>query len=206
MKTFIPGPKLNSDFYRRNDVVALSSELIGKVLCTRIDGIYTSGIITETEAYSGVIDKASHAYGNRRTARTEIMFGEGGHAYVYLCYGIHHLFNVVTNTKDTPHAILIRGIYPLEGLEEMYERRKRKLPKEKLATGPGTVSQALGIKTVHTGVDLMGDLIWIEDRQIIIPEKEIEVGPRVGIDYAEEDASLPYRFRITGYNNSKFAE
>jgi DNA-3-methyladenine glycosylase len=188
--------KLEKKFYLRDDVVKISRELLGKVLCTNIDGRYTSGIITETEAYNGVIDKASHAYNNRRTNRTEVMFGEGGVAYVYLCYGIHFLFNIVVNKKETPHAILVRAIKPLEGTEIMMERRKAKKLTDKMTIGPGTVSQALGITTKHTGVDLTGNLIWLEDRGVKVKEKDIVIGPRVGIDYAEEHKDLPYRFRI----------
>lgn len=188
--------KIPKEFYLRDDVVKISRELLGKVLCTNIDGKYTSGIITETEAYNGIIDKASHAYNNRRTNRTEVMFGEGGAAYVYLCYGIHYLFNIVTHKKDTPHAILVRAIKPLEGIETMMERRKVNKLTDKVTIGPGTVSQALGITTKHTGADLTGNLIWLEDRGIQVKPEDITVGPRVGIDYAEEDKHLPYRFRI----------
>lgn len=188
--------KIPKKFYQGNDVVKISKELLGKVLCTFIDGIYTSGIITETEAYEGEIDKASHAYNNRRTKRTEIMFGEGGIAYVYLCYGIHHLFNIVTHTADIPHAVLIRAIKPLEGIDKILERRKKDKVTANLTAGPGTVSEALGIKTKHTGTDLTGDLIWLEDRKIKINPKDIVTGPRVGIDYAGDHAHWPYRFRI----------
>jgi DNA-3-methyladenine glycosylase len=188
--------KIPKEFYLRNDVVKISRELLGKVLCTDIDGKYTSGIITETEAYNGIIDKASHAYNNRRTNRTEVMFGEGGVAYVYLCYGIHYLFNIVANKKDTPHAILVRAIKPLEGIETIMERRKAKKLTDKTTIGPGTISQALGITTKHTGIDLTGDTIWLEDRGIKVKPKDIVIGPRVGIDYAQEDKDLPYRFRI----------
>src|SRR5688572_7863163 len=102
--------KLKRDFYTREDVVLVAKELLGKVLCTKWNGKTTSGIITETEAYEGITDRASHAYRGRRTERTEIMYSEGGTAYVYLCYGMHHLFNVVTNKKDIPHAVLIRAV------------------------------------------------------------------------------------------------
>jgi DNA-3-methyladenine glycosylase len=198
--------KLEKDFYLHNDVVLLSKELLGKYLFTKIDGKLTAGIITETEAYAGIIDKASHAYNNRRTNRTEIMFAEGGISYVYLCYGIHHLFNVVTNVKDAPHAILVRAIKPLEGLKTILERRNI-IPKDeislfvrnnkkKISGGPGIVSQALGIQTKHSGLTLTGNKIWIEDKGIKISKKDIIVGPRVGVDYAGEDAKLPYRFII----------
>ncbi|MCW3101894.1 MAG: DNA-3-methyladenine glycosylase [Bacteroidetes bacterium] len=199
--------KLEKEFYLREDVVQIAKDLLGKYLCTKIDGKLTSGIITETEAYAGDIDKASHAFGNRRTSRTEIMFADGGVSYVYLCYGIHHLFNVVTNFKDTPHAVLIRAIKPADGLQTILERRNmadkgkpadllQKDKKNKIAGGPGTVSQALGIKTKHTGLDLTGKVIWIEDRGLKVNKKDIIAGPRVGVDYAGDHAQWPYRFII----------
>jgi DNA-3-methyladenine glycosylase len=199
--------KLEKDFYLDEDVVKVAKGLLGKYLCTKIDGKLTSGIITETEAYAGEIDRASHAFGNRRTGRTEIMFADGGVSYVYLCYGIHHLFNVVTNYKDTPHAVLIRAVKPADGLATILERRNMtgkekpaaillKDKKNKIAGGPGTVSQALGIKTKHTGLDLTGNVIWIEDRGLKINKKDIIAGPRVGVDYAGEHAKWPYRFII----------
>ena len=186
--------KLGKAFYLQQDVVGAARSLIGKVLVTRFDDRTTAGIITETEAYAGASDKASHAYGNRRTKRTETMFAEGGTAYVYLCYGIHHLFNVVTNQKDVPHAVLIRGVHPVEGIEYMQERRGKKKQTGKLAAGPGTLTEALGIRTAHDGADLLGDRIFIEDRNIEVAEHRIEATPRIGIDYAGEDALLPYRF------------
>jgi len=188
--------KLKKVYYLEPNVVKLAKDLLGKVLVTREGKTITSGIITETEAYNGVVDKASHAYGNRRTDRTEIMFREGGTSYVYLCYGIHYLFNVVTNVKDHPHAVLIRAIQPLEGKEIILRRRGIAKPDKKLCIGPGKVSQALGITIKHNGLDLTGDKIWIEDTGIKIKPKDILVGPRIGVDYAGEDAKLPYRFRV----------
>jgi DNA-3-methyladenine glycosylase len=187
--------KLSRDFYLRDDVVAISNQLLGKVLCTRLNGDLTKAIITETEAYAGVTDKASHAYGNRRTKRTEPMFGEGGTAYVYLCYGIHFLFNVVTNTSDIPHAILIRAGIPLTGTEIMLERRNKATVDKTLLGGPGSLAKALGITTDHTGLSLFDNQIWVEDQGLEIGENSVLVGPRVGVDYAAEDAALPYRFR-----------
>ncbi len=185
--------KLPRSFYARPGTVAIARQLLGKVLVTRFNGETTSGIITETEAYTGAVDRASHAYGGKVTPRNSVMYGEPGFAYVYLCYGIHHLFNVVTNKPGVAHAILVRAIHPLEGLDIMLRRRGTKL----LTTaGPGTLTQALGIRTEHTGTDLLGDLITIEDRGIIAPPKAIVAGPRIGVDYAGEDALLPYRFHI----------
>ncbi|HXS36786.1 MAG TPA: DNA-3-methyladenine glycosylase, partial [Flavipsychrobacter sp.] len=162
------------------------------------DNEYTAGMITETEAYAGASDKASHAFANRRTKRTEVMYGHGGVAYVYLCYGIHHLFNVVTNVQDVPHAILIRSVEPLDGVEYMIERRGKDKLQPSLTSGPGAMSMAMGIETYHTGLSLQGPDIYIEDRGIKVPAKNIVSGTRVGVAYAQEDALLPYRFSIKG--------
>ncbi len=186
--------KLSLEFYVREDVVRISRELLGKVLCTKLDGQVTQAIITETEAYAGVSDKASHAYGGRRTKRTEPLYARGGTAYVYLCYGIHHLFNVVTNKAGTPHAVLIRAGEPFEGRELMQKRRGKQHNERSLLLGPGSLSQALGITTDLTGTNLLGDQIWIEDHKISVADEDIASGPRVGIDYADEDAARPYRF------------
>ena len=187
---------LPESFYERKDVVKIAKELLGKVLVTNFDGVYTSGMIVETEAYAGITDKASHAYGNRRTSRTEVMYMQGGVGYVYLCYGIHHLFNVVTNLKDVPHAILIRAIEPIDGIDTMLERRKKDVLKPSLTAGPGAMSQALGIATRHTGVLLNSAEIYIEDRGIKISTKDIIAATRVGVAYALDDALRPYRFYI----------
>lgn len=155
-------------------------------------------MITETEAYAGVTDKASHAYGNRRTARTEVMFAEGGVAYVYLCYGIHHLFNVVTNVAEIPHAVLIRAGEPLEGIDHMLLRRKKATLTPALTSGPGALSAALGIRTIHSGVSLNGDRISIHDMGTNISPSQIVAATRIGVAYAGADALLPYRFYIAG--------
>lgn len=183
-------------FYRRENVVQIAKDLLGKVLVTEIDGHYTAGMIVETEAYAGVSDKASHAYNNRRTSRTEVMYAKGGTAYVYLCYGIHHLFNVVTNDADIPHAILVRAIEPIDGIDIMLVRRKKEKITPILTAGPGAMSEALGIKTVHSGLNLLQAPIYIEDRNIQIKKRTIIAATRVGVAYAEEDAYLPYRFFI----------
>lgn len=174
-------------FYQSRDVVAIAQALLGKQLMTCINGQLTGGIIAETEAYAGVIDRASHAYNNRRTERTEVMYAAGGIAYVYLCYGIHHLLNVVTGDEGTPHAVLIRAIKPLVGLDIMLKRRKR----EPLCSGPGTLTLALGIDLKQNGQPLTSSTLWIEEG---IQVAEILAGPRIGIDYAGPDALLPYRF------------
>lgn len=185
--------KLTRSFYQDEDVTGLARAFLGKVLVSHTGGVITSGIITETEAYAGISDKASHAYGNRRTARTAPMYLEGGHAYVYLIYGIHSLFNIVTAPEGIPHAILVRAIYPLEGVGYMQERRNSKQIKG-LCDGPGKLTKALGIHFSDTGQSLNGSRIWIEDRKIFPPQERIITGPRIGIDYAGEDAYLPYRF------------
>jgi DNA-3-methyladenine glycosylase len=190
--------KLEFGFYQRRNVVQIAKEFLGKILVTNWKGIITSGRIVETEAYAGVIDKASHATGGRRTARNEIMYGEGGYAYVYLCYGIHHLFNVVTNSTDVPHAILVRALDPLEGIDEMLRRTKKKKLDHSLTRGPGNVSRALGISTKHSGLSLFGDKIYIGDDNASYNRKEIAASPRIGVDYAGDDALLPYRFYVKG--------
>ncbi len=186
--------KLSSNFYVRDDVVQISRELLGKVLCTDLPGGVTRAIITETEAYAGVGDKASHAYGGRRTKRTEPMFGEGGIAYVYLCYGIHHLFNVVTGSVDTPHAILIRAAIPLQGTAIMLERRGKSLTDKSLLAGPGSLAKAMGITTALSGRSLLDNEVWIENHQLVVADTAIVSGPRVGVDYAQEDAARLNRF------------
>lgn len=178
-------------FYLKDDVVSIAKNLLGKWLCTEIDGFMTGGMIIETEAYRGPEDKASHAYRNRRTKRTEVMFQQGGIAYVYLCYGMHNLFNVVTNVEGVPHAVLIRALKPSCGLETMEKRRGTS---KNLTTGPGAVCQALGIDRTFNGRSLSSSSIWIEDRGVEIDQKNITSTARIGIGYAQEDALLPWRF------------
>jgi DNA-3-methyladenine glycosylase len=190
--------KLPSSFYLNTDVVHLAKSLIGKYLFTCIDDIVTGGYIVETEAYNGVIDRASHAFGNRNTPRTSTMFMEGGIAYVYLCYGIHEMFNVVTSIEGQPHAILIRAIYPTDGIEAMLWRRNMETLKPNITRGPGSVAKALGISRAINAISLQSDTLWIEDRGLIIPDENIASAPRIGVDYAGEDASLPYRFYVKG--------
>ncbi len=187
-------PKLKRYYYLQEDVVAVAKDLLGKTLCTRISGKLTTGIITETEAYAGINDRASHSFGGKRTSRNEMMYAKGGTSYVYLCYGIHHLFNVVTNKENTPHAVLIRAIKPLDGIATILHRRKHKNLAKNTSAGPGTISQALGISTTLNGEDLTGTKIWRQDDGIKVLKQNIISGPRIGVDYAGEDAKLPYRF------------
>jgi DNA-3-methyladenine glycosylase len=189
---------ISTSFYTRPDVSQIAQDLLGKYLVTAFDGAVTAGKIVETEAYRGPDDKASHAWNYRRTARTEVMYAPGGVAYVYLCYGIHHLFNVVTAGENEPHAVLIRAVEPVENLELMLHRRKKTRLDASLTNGPGALAQALGIQTKHSGSSLLSpdSLIWIEDRgDNIIPENII-ASPRVGVGYAGECALWDWRFRV----------
>jgi DNA-3-methyladenine glycosylase len=190
--------KLSEDYYLGNDVVAISKNLLGKYLFTCIDGVITGGYITETEAYNGAVDKASHAYSNRLTTRTKTMFMQGGIAYVYLCYGIHEMFNIVTNVEGEPHAILVRALYPTDGIDTMLQRRNMQVVKPNITAGPGSVAQALGISRNINAISLQSDTLWLEDRGPTFTDEEITVGPRIGVSYAGEDAFLPYRFYVKG--------
>jgi len=192
--------KLTKSFYTGEDVVQVSKDLLGKFLVTNFDNQLTVGKIVETEAYRASDDKACHAYNNRRTKRTEIMFAEGGVAYVYLIYGMYHLFNVVTAKKEMAHAVLIRGVEPIENVATMLERRNFTKLKNNLTAGPGTLTIALGIKKEHTGISLLekNSPIWIEDRGEVVLEENIIASPRVGVDYAEECALWNWRFRLKG--------
>lgn len=190
--------KLPFSFYQDQDVNALAVALLGKCLFTLIDGELTGGIIVETEAYKGVEDKASHAYGGRFTDRTKIMYEAGGTSYVYLCYGIHHLFNVVTATQGTPHAVLIRGLEPVEGLDIMLRRRNMAVLKPNLTAGPGALAKAMGIDRNLNAKDLLGEEIWIEESSLLLPDAEIVAVPRVGVDYAGDHALLPWRYYVKG--------
>lgn len=193
--------KLQYSYYLNPDVLFLAKDLLGKVLFTQIKGEITAGIIVETEAYFGIRDKASHAYGGRRTNRTETLYNQGGISYVYLCYGIHNLFNVVSSIENEPHAILIRAIEPLIGKEIIERRRNMSATKPAVSSGPGSAAKALGIDRSFNEKDLTGEEIWIEDQHIRYPESEIASLPRVGVAYAQEDALLPWRFFL---KNNKY--
>jgi len=194
------GKVLSIEFYVRSDVSSIARELLGKVLCSAFDGVVTSGTIVETEAYSGTNDLACHACRFGKTSRTEVMFREGGVTYVYLCYGIHHMVNVVTNEAGKADAVLIRAVQPLEGLEHMQKRRSKKNG-NRITAGPGTVGEALAIKTAMSGTSLLAPPIWIEDRGVEVPLARVTSATRIGVDYAGEDALKPWRFYI---NDSPF--
>ena len=190
--------KLTASFFLRPDVVKISRDLLGKYLFTRIgDNAVTGGIIVETEAYAAPYDRASHAYGNKCTKRTAVMYRRGPVAYVYLCYGLHWLFNIITNLEGIPHAVLIRAIQPVKGINLMLERRGKIKYDCRLASGPGTVAQALGICGRHSGVSLSGRQIWLEKGVNVSPAM-ICASPRIGVSYAGKDARLPWRFFIRG--------
>jgi len=186
---------LPTDFYAHEDVVQVSRDLLGCLLCTSINGLRTSGMITETEAYCGRGDQASHASGGTRTKRTEVMYGPPGHSYIYLCYGIHHLFNIVTNREGLADAVLIRSIHPITGIETMKNRRSMDGLKN-LANGPGKLSEAMGLHTSMNGLLLTKPPIWVKRRPQPVHDADIQASSRIGVDYAGEDAFKPWRFQI----------
>jgi len=191
--------KLPLQFYEQADVVAVARQLIGKIVVTNFNGKITSGRIVETEAYVAFTDKASHAYKGRRTARNEHMYAAAGTAYIYICYGMHQMLNVVTNKKDIPDAVLIRALEPIEGIDEMLQRTGKPQLDFSLTRGPGNVGKALGIFKEHSGIHLRHDQIYIaEDKNFNMQQQVIGVSQRIGIASAEEDALLPYRFFLKG--------
>jgi len=189
--------KLSSSFYQQEDVVSVAKQLLGKQLFTNINGVITGGVITETEAYDGVVDKACHAYGGKNTNRTATMFLAGGVTYVYLCYGIHHLLNVVSGKEGNPQAVLIRAIEPTVGVEAMLQRRKIEKLVPRITAGPGALSQALGIDKRLNAKNLSENEIWIEDFDSY-DESEIVATTRIGVAYAQEHALWPFRFYVKG--------
>ena len=189
--------KLTDSFYRRTNVVKIARELLGKVLFTNVNGIITAGMIVETEAYSWK-EKGCHAYGAKKTNRNAVMFEGGGHTYVYLCYGMHYLFNIVTNETNIPEAVLIRAVQPVHGIDEMLIRRGNLKNEFHLTSGPGKLTKALGIDRKLNGKFLMGNEVWVEDAGNRVSSRDIVKGPRIGIDYAGEDARLPWRFTLSG--------
>lgn len=193
--------KLTIDFYNRENAVEIAKELLGKVLVTNFDGFHTSGRIVETEAYIGLTDKASHSYAGKRTLRNEHMYAQAGTAYIYVCYGIHQLFNIVTNFIDVPDAILIRALEPLEGVEIMLNRTGKPVADYSLTRGPGNVGKALGFTKKNSGHLLTGTDMFIADDKSWYKPGEIGSSPRIGVAYAGTDALLPYRFYVKG---SKF--
>lgn len=189
--------KLSREFYLRENTLQIARELLGKLLIVPTEtGEKISGMIVETEAYLGEIDKACHSYKNRRTTRTETMFSIGGTAYVTLIYGMYFQFNVVTGAVNSPHAVLIRAVEPIQGIAVMRERRGATRDVN-LTSGPGKLCIAFGIKSDFKDADLLGEKIWLEDFQSF-KDNEISSGKRIGIDYAEEFAEKPWRFWVRG--------
>ena len=195
--------KLPLAFYKRKDVVSIARELLGKIIITNLDGVTTSGRIVETEAYVAHVDRASHAFGGRRTAKNEHMYAHPGTAYVYICYGMHQMFNIVTNEKDIPDAVLIRAVEPLEGIDSMLKRTGKSKLDHTLTKGPGNVGKALGIFKKHSGLHLLGDesdgdQIYLVDDGFKLKKDEVGISGRIGVASAGADALLPYRFYVRG--------
>jgi DNA-3-methyladenine glycosylase len=188
-------------YFLNPDVVALARDLLGKLLCVTRGDAVCRAIITETEAYAGIEDRASHAWNGRYTKRTATMYAVGGTVYVYLCYGLHHLVNIVSNAEGIPHAILLRGAWVQQGPGADWE----------YLNGPGKLTKYLGLNLEYNGSDLCSSTnIRLEDHRINIAPESILVTPRIGVDYAGADAALPYRFlwkperprALDGYFNS----
>ena len=196
-------PRLERGYYLQDDVLGIAQDLIGKLLVTKVAGELCAGRIVETEAYRAPEDKASHAWNNRRTPRTEIMFGEGGHAYVYLCYGIHHLFNVVTGPAGSAHAVLVRALEPVANVDCMLRRRNMDKVQKRLTAGPAVLTKAMGISTADNGTTLYDpdSHIWIADDGFLVEGKHVLRSPRIGVDYAGECAAWDWRFTL---KNSKW--
>jgi len=190
--------KLPPEFYEGADVIQIAKDLLGKILITKFDGVVTSGRIVETEAYIGITDRASHAYNGKRTARNEHMYAAPGISYVYICYGMHHLFNVVTNKKGIPDAVLIRAVEPLQGIPAMLKRTGKLKPDYTLTKGPGNVGRALGISKDHSGINLSGNKVFIATDGIAGSVNDIGESKRIGVEGAGEAAAYPYRFYVKG--------
>ena len=190
--------KVPLSFYQRKNVVQIAKELLGKIVVTNFDGNITSGRIVETEAYIGITDKASHSFAGKRTSRNEHMYSAAGTAYIYICYGMHQMLNVVTNDKEIPDAVLIRAIEPLEGIEIMAKRTGKKESDKTITRGPGNVGKALGIFKHHSGLFLLDEEIFLADDNKKIPKENIGVSKRIGVESAGADALLPYRFYVKG--------
>jgi DNA-3-methyladenine glycosylase len=185
--------KVPREFYLRDDTLKIARDLLGKILVVpTATGERVSGMIVETEAYLGAIDKAAHSYGNRRTPRTEMMFAEGGTVYIFFIYGMYFQFNIVAGAVDSPQAVLIRAVEPLENIEIMRERRGR-MKDANLTSGPGKLCIAFGIDKTFNGAHLLGEKVWLEDGETFA-DARVASGKRIGIDYAEEFAEKPWRF------------
>lgn len=190
--------KIPLSFYSRKDVVLIAKELLGKILVTNFGGVITSGRIVETEAYVALSDKASHSFGGKRTTRNEHMYADAGTAYVYICYGMHQMMNIVTNEKNIPDAVLIRAVEPIKGIDIMLKRTGKKVADKTLTRGPGNVGKALGIFKHHSGNHLLGNIIYLTADHFKISEEQIGTSARIGVESAGADALRPYRFYLKG--------
>ncbi len=190
--------KLPTHFYKRTDVLLIAKELIGKIVVTNFNSVITSGRIVETEAYVAITDRASHSFAGKRTARNEHMYAAAGTAYVYICYGMHHLFNVVTNAANVPDAVLIRAVEPIAGIDTMLRRTGKLKLDNNLTKGPGNAAKALGISKRHSGFNLINDEIYIADDGFEMAETSIGMSSRIGVEGSGDAALLPYRFYIKG--------
>ena len=188
--------KLPLSFYNRKDVLEIARDMLGKIVVTNINGLITSGRIVETEGYTGIHDKASHAFNGKRTSRNEHMYHAAGTAYIYVCYGLHQMLNIVTNAENIPDAILIRAIEPLDGLDIMAQRTGKKRTDLTITRGPGNVGKALGIHKSYSGIHLLDEVIYLTQDGFKLEQDSIGISSRVGVESAGADALLPYRFYI----------
>jgi DNA-3-methyladenine glycosylase len=189
--------KLNHTFYQRNDTVEMAKELLGQFLYTNFDGNLTGGMIVETEAYMGVSDSSCHTFNNKKTKRNASMYNRGGVIYMYVCYGIHDMLNIVTGDEENSQVILIRAIKPLIGIDMMKQRRGE-VPLKRLAKGPGSLAKALGLNRIHDGISLLEDSIWIEENGDVVKAESIIESPRIGLGCPEPYLSMPWRFFLKG--------
>jgi len=190
--------KLSIDFYQRDEVITIATELLGKDLYSMIDGQLSGGTIIETEAYCGPADRGSHAYNDRKTPRNEMMYRSGGLVYMYICYGIHDMLNIVTGDEGSSHAILIRAIEPHTGIDIMRVRRNIFNKDQRLCQGPGALTKALGLNKTHNGFDLQGDIIWISDCENSFLNDQIIASARIGMNFEGPYKLMPWRFYIKG--------
>lgn len=190
--------KIPLSFYSRKNVVQIAHELLGKIVVTNFESVITSGRIVETEAYIAITDKASHSFGGRRTARNEHMYSPPGTAYIYVCYGMHQMLNVVTNNEGIPDAVLIRAVEPIDGIETMARRIGKNFLDISITRGPGNLGKALGINKQHSGFSLLANEIYLMDDGFPVAKNEIGISRRTGVQSAGDDGLLPYRFYIRG--------
>lgn len=194
--------KLARTFYQEDSLV-VAKAMLGAILVHETSQGKMMARIVETEAYGGVTDRAAHSFGGRRTPRVEVMYGEAGFAYLFMIYGIHFCFNVVTNERDVPQAVLVRAVEPLSGVDAMALRRYGKAldaltkrERDNLTNGPGKLCQALGLDRQHNGVDLCGDTLYLTEGDGR-PFSTVST-TRIGVDYAGPAKDYPWRFYIAG--------